>query len=416
MRLTLLFSLLLFGLTGLVSHAQTPVGLVAFYQFNGDLTDQTGNTFNRGVSAGVVEYGCGVNDNALFLTGTNDFVRIPVDVNNANVNREFDTEDFTLSFFFKPVGTSGLQYLISKRDTFCDLLNYFAIRYAPLSRTVSVELRNDQQMINISEPIRNSNCWQQLVLMRDNRRVYLYLNGREVANQGTTTRIDIENLGDLLIGGGNCRTQNETTFSGLIDELRVYNRALNRQELEELFLQPDRIVTEDSRIFLGEDIDLETASNCGISYVWDPQTDLSDPLAANPVLTPRAAGNFTYRVRISDNESSCVVVDSVRVQVIDPATLDCNAVSLPAAFTPNGRGPTANETFGISNPFAVPELLSFEILDRWGGLMFQTNDPFQRWDGTFRNEPVNPGVFLYRLRFICDGEEQLRTGSVTLLR
>lgn len=416
MRFTVLFFLLFFVSAGSVSWAQTTVGLVAFYQFDGDLTDQTGNTANAGVSSGVVEYGCGVNDNALFLRGTNDFVRIPDDLNNSNVNDEFDTEDFTLSFFFKPVGTNGLQYLISKRDTFCDFANYFAIRYAPLSRTVAVEMRNDQQMINFSEPIRNDNCWQQLVLMRDNRRVFLFLNGEEVANQGTTTRIDIDNLGDLLIGSGNCRTQNETTFSGLIDELRVYNRALSRQELSSLFLQPDRIVTDDSRIFLGESVDLETASNCGSGFVWTPATGLSDELAANPQLTPPTAGNFVYRVRISDNESSCVVVDSVRVQVIDPATLDCNSVSLPAAFTPNGVGPDENETFGISNPFAIPELLSFEIFDRWGGLMFQTADPFARWDGSFRNEPVNPGVFLYRLRFVCDGEEQLKTGSVTLLR
>ena len=416
MRFTVFFVFLFFSLIGSAAFAQTTVGLVAFYQFDGNLNDQTGNTANAGIGSSVVEYGCGVRDNALFLAGANDFIRIPGGATNQNVNREFDTEDFTLSFFFKPVGTSGLQYLISKRDTFCDITNYFAIRYAPLSRTVAVEMRNDQQMVNLTHQLRNSDCWQQLVLLRDNRRVFLYLNGKEVGNQGTTTRIDIENLGDLLIGAGNCRTQNETTFSGLIDEIRVYNRALNNQELQALFLQPDRIVTPDTRIFLGESVDLETASNCGTSYAWVPQLDLSDPTAPDPRLTPSAAGNFTYRVRIADLESSCLVIDSVRVQVIDPATLDCNAIALPAAFTPNGEGPDANETFGISNPFAIPELLSFEIFDRWGGLMFQTTDPFIRWDGSFRGKPVNPGVFLYRLRFICDGEERLKTGSITLLR
>ena len=104
------------------------------------------------------------------------------------------------------------------------------------------------------------------------------------------------------------------------------------------------------------------------------------------------------------------------VQVIDPNTLDCSEVFLPKAFTPNGIGPSVNETFGISNPFAIPELVSFEIRNRWGGKMFATADVFGRWDGTFDGEDVNPGVYLWRIIFRCEGQEIEATGSVTVLR
>jgi hypothetical protein len=48
--------------------------------------------------------------------------------------------------------------------------------------------------------------------------------------------------------------------------------------------------------------------------------------------------------------------------------------------------------------------------------VFYTEDPFLQWDGTFKGQDVNPGVFLYKVRFICNEEEKLHTGSVTVFR
>ena len=123
-----------------------------------------------------------------------------------------------------------------------------------------------------------------------------------------------------------------------------------------------------------------------------------------------------FRVRIEDNVSSCVARDSLVLQVIDPEELNCTTLFVPKAFTPNGIGPVANETFGISNPFAIGELLSFEVYDRYGGQVFRTADRFARWDGSFKGQPVNPGVMLWRAVYRCRDEELIRTGSVTILR
>jgi hypothetical protein len=48
--------------------------------------------------------------------------------------------------------------------------------------------------------------------------------------------------------------------------------------------------------------------------------------------------------------------------------------------------------------------------------MFFTEDPFGKWDGFFDGNPVNPGVYLYRVIFRCNGEDYSKTGSVTVLR
>jgi gliding motility-associated-like protein len=395
--------------------AQTTVGLVAHYNFDSNFSDLTGNSANGGVASGVPEFGCGVSGQGVQLFGGNDFIRIPGGT-SFNINREFDTEDFTLSFYFKPVGFNGTQYLISKRDTACDFQQYFYIRYAPTTRTISAYLRQGNQEVRIDYRIQNGSCWQHVVLVRDNRRVRMIVNEDFAGEQGTTSRIDIFNSGELTFGSANCLGANETAFVGLLDEIRIYNRALNDNDVAELYLGPDRILNPNQRLFLGESLDIDLNSPCDALYEWLPTGAVSDPEIAEPTITPIVAGTQTFQVRIADAVSSCIAVDSIRLQVIDPDDLSCSEVFLPKAFTPNGIGPVENETYGISNPFALPELVSFEIYNRWGGRMFVTGDRFSRWDGTFQGDPVNPGVYLWKVVFRCEGEEIVDSGSVTVLR
>lgn len=393
----------------------TELGLVAHYPLDGNFADATGDSANGGVASGVPEFGCGVNGNALSLNGGNDFIRIPGG-NSNNVNREFDTEDFTLSLYFKSVGVNGTQYLVSKRDTNCNNLQFFAIRYAPLSKTVSVSLQQNNQVARIDYRIDNGACWQHIVVARQDNRVRLYLNAEEVGEVGTGSRVDIENDGELLIGSTECRNAGEIPFDGLIDEVRVYNRALAPSEIRTLYLAPDRISVSTNRLFLGESLPVDLNSNCGITYAWSPADDIDNPSIQDPTITPVTAGRNAYQVLITDAESNCTARDSVILQVIDPTTLDCSKIFLPKAFTPNGIGPTANETFGISNPFAISELLSFEIYDRYGSQMFQSTDAFARWDGNFKGTPVQPGPIVWRVVYRCEGAELVDSGSTMVLR
>ena len=418
MRVTFLLLTLFFGANaGAIFGQGTDIdpNLIAYYPLDGNFADATGDSANGGIASGVPEFGCGVFGQAMALNGGNDFVRIPGG-NSNNVNREFDSEDFTLSFYFKPVGFNGTQYLVSKRDTNCNNQQFFSIRYLPGNRTISVLLRQNNQQARIDYPIRNGDCWQHVVLLREGNRVRLYINAEEVGEAATSSRVDISNDGELLIGSTECRINGEIPFDGLIDELRIYRIALRLSAIRELYLGPDRILNDNTRLFLGESAEIDLNSNCGITYEWTPAADVDAPSDEDPVITPSSAGRQVYTVRITDAESNCISVDSIAFQVIDPSTLDCAQIFLPKAFTPNGVGPTANETFGISNPFAIPELLSFEIYDRYGAQMFQTTDAFEKWDGTFKGDRVLPGPAVWRVVYRCEGEELVVSGSVMVLR
>lgn len=395
--------------------AQTSVGLIAYYSFDGTLENNTGNTSNAAIGNGNLEYRCGVRGDALLFDGFTTFLTIP---GENNVNDEFDTEDVTVSFYFKPIGVNGTPLLVSKRDPDCNIQeNLFYIRYAPASRSINaVLIENLSRGVSLLQPIDNQSCWQLVTLVRDASRVKLYINGQFARDLGTQGRIDLENAGKLMIGGGDCRMASEPLFQGLMDEFRIYNRALNEDEIADLYFAPDMIATQDTVIFLGTSVDIELTTSCGTGFNWTPDGDVMSSIEAEPTITPSEAGNFIYNLQLSDGVSSCIAGDSIRISVIDPNELDCEVLFLPKAFTPNGRGPADNETFGISNPFALQELISFEIFDRWGGRVFYSEDEFQQWDGTFKGQDVNPGVFLYKIRFVCNGEENIRTGSVTVFK
>ncbi|WP_238748932.1 LamG-like jellyroll fold domain-containing protein [Neolewinella maritima] len=412
MRLLLLLSLLL----SVSATAQTTLGLSAYYPFESNLGDVTGEPTNLGSPEGAVDYDCGVRTEALLLTGPGDFVRIPGGASN-NVNREFDDEDFSVSLYFKALGTQGEQYLLAKQDTNCSTAPAFFIRYDVAPRTITAQLTGvDGETLALTHTLTNLSCWQHLVLVRDNTRLRLFINGLEVADATSPQRVNVDNDGDLLIGASACTDLSSATFSGLIDELRIYGRALLTAEVQELYLFPDRILTPPTNLFLGQSIMPSVNSNCGATFSWTPVDPVASPTDREPTITPTTAGRRVFRLRIADDVSSCVARDSLVLQVIDPEDLDCNNLFVPKAFTPNGIGPVANETFGISNPFAIGTLISFEVYDRYGGQVFRSDDRFARWDGTFDGQPVNPGVMLWRAVYRCGEEELIRTGSVTILR
>ncbi len=93
----------------------------------------------------------------------------------------------------------------------------------------------------------------------------------------------------------------------------------------------------------------------------------------------------------------------------------CNPF-VPNAFTPNHDG--ENDIFEFRYNGDI-ELKSFKIFNRWGQVVFETDDPTQGWDGTFNDKEVDVGVYFYQIIFICgnlgDNRQEL-SGDLTLIR
>jgi gliding motility-associated-like protein len=90
-------------------------------------------------------------------------------------------------------------------------------------------------------------------------------------------------------------------------------------------------------------------------------------------------------------------------------------------FSPNNDG--LNDIFFISgNEKQITKIKRFMVFNRWGEALYEAidflpNDPSKGWDGCFKNETMNPGVFVYfaEVEYI-DGWVETFKGDVTLIR
>ncbi len=90
-------------------------------------------------------------------------------------------------------------------------------------------------------------------------------------------------------------------------------------------------------------------------------------------------------------------------------------------FVPNAFKPQStieqNRVFKpvISN--AVPKNYRLIIYNKWGEMVFQTNDHNEAWDGKTKNKKAPAGVYLYNIHFETEnGKKHQKKGSVTLIR
>lgn len=411
MRVLLSVLLFLQAFLPVIAHGQTSDGLIAYYQFETNLSDTQGNLINEGIPLDAPSYSCGIDGLSLNFNGGTDEVRF-----DGQVKEAFNSNtDFTLSLYFKANSSSGEMYLISKHRTACEEQNVFFIKYQALSQTVNVFLQEaDNRKVNIIAPLSANACWHHLVVTRSGGIVRVYGDGQFLREEGTLGRIDLANEGNLVLGASDCARSNELPFNGVMDELRVYNRALAEDEIRDLYIAPEQMVNQDTVVFLGNPVSISLTPNCANRFEWLPVTGLSRSNIPNPQIQPFTEGDHFYVLRMTDASSGCVATDSIRITVVDPSTLDCSEAYLPNTFTPNNDG--VNDTYGISNPYAIAELISLEIFDRWGSRVFATADPFHRWDGSYQNQPVNPGVMQYKVRYICQGKEEQRFGTLMIMR
>lgn len=85
-------------------------------------------------------------------------------------------------------------------------------------------------------PALNDNKWHHLVIVRNSgTKFYWYVDGKNVAETTRTEATNFDVSSDVFIGKH--PTSADQFFSGLIDDARVYNRALSSMEIERMYTE-----------------------------------------------------------------------------------------------------------------------------------------------------------------------------------
>jgi gliding motility-associated-like protein len=117
-----------------------------------------------------------------------------------------------------------------------------------------------------------------------------------------------------------------------------------------------------------------------------------------------------YKVKLiglNDGGCSDTIVKDVNIAPYD-------FIRVPSAFSPNGDG--QNDLFGILRAGDLT-ILEFKIYNRWGNIVFESNNANDQWDGTKKGNPQNTGTYIYYIKGSQNsGEITEIKGDFTLIR
>lgn len=185
-------------------------------------------------------------------------------------------------------------------------------------------------------------------------------------------------------------------------------------------VQPEQLIVQagaDVTINLGFDTQLEAIiinpPNRPADFLWSPDASLSPSADIyNPTAMPLAT--TTYTVTATD-ETGCTATDALTVTVIK-----YRPIYIPNVFSPNADG--INDFFTAYGNVAASEIALFRVFDRWGSLIFETQNialgiEQLGWDGRYRGKELLPDVFAFYMEIIfIDGEKILYKGDIQIVK
>ena len=227
---------------GAVSVELPDGSLVAHYTFDDcSAKDKFGQS--NGIERGRPDCGCGVSGSAMYFDGIDDFVSL-----TGRVNDVFGTNDFTVSYYFKTYDNSARQIFLSNRLE-CDQENaFFEMKHLQACGDfgpgrIWSEVSNTMANRAVSVSVLPETRWSHVTLVRKDNELILYLNGyehdRRKASKGV---VDLSGSGQLSIAYSPCAEAGVMNshkkyfpFQGAMDELRVYKKALDENEVKMLY-------------------------------------------------------------------------------------------------------------------------------------------------------------------------------------
>jgi len=236
-------------------------GLVAYYPFNGNTNDESGNG-NDGTTAGTFSFQTEAGKDAIRLNG-NSFV---ISSSGGHVLvPSFQvlglTNKFTISMWVKEEGMAyqhGEAYF-----GFGDDPNFVGFGHYGNSLTYATK-QSESKSINIDYPGYGAtyNKWIHHLLTYENDTLKAFIDGAEVKKDviNLTINTSFSAIGRHYWSGGS-----STRFIGWVDDFRIYNRALSEEEIKALYYLESAPETPQNFTAI--------ASNSQIQLTWSPNTE-----------------------------------------------------------------------------------------------------------------------------------------------
>jgi len=233
-HMIILFIAICFLLVNRLGAQDLRTGLVAYYPLDTDFLDYSGNTLNPTV------YGDpqpapdrhGNLNSAYYFNGVSDYLMLD---NDPLICPPY----VTISAWFKADGNRQYGRLIEKRHNVPAYpWSSYLLQYSrdPHLATSQMTIEGTRSVLD-SDFTADSNSWHLMTATYDGGSYKLYLDGLLSASEARTGNITYTSM-PLFIGTCHQNANNIYNFSGALDDIRIYNRALTAGEILALYDLP----------------------------------------------------------------------------------------------------------------------------------------------------------------------------------
>lgn len=210
-------------------------GLVAYYPFSGNTFDVSGNNLNAtNFGASLTSDAKNMPNRAYEFNGTNANILLPY-------SPRFNfapTDSFTIACWIQPYTNllTTTQALVVKAtfNSNPQNANWNYGLYMLLDKAMSGYTANN--FLNSTTSLQLNSCWYHIVVTYKNGFWYLYINGKVEAQELTQTKLITQDASvTSVIAFGKKGGSNGEYYKGKLDEVRIYNRNLNKVEVAALY-------------------------------------------------------------------------------------------------------------------------------------------------------------------------------------
>lgn len=145
-----------------------------------------------------------------------------------------------------------------------------------------------------------------------------------------------------------------------------------------------------------------------VNYIWD-FGDSTISYDFEPVHIYPDTGIYTIElISITDKNCKDTTYNNIKIN----PTIN---IYMPNTFTPNGDG--VNDIAILKEYGVMDDNFNFYVFDRWGTLIFYSNDKNRGWDGTYKGELSQQDTYLYTIECIdVFGKSHIEKGHINLLK
>ena len=227
-----------------------------------------------------------------------------------------------------------------------------------------------------------------------------FINGSisDIANGANTLHI-FDHFGTYDVG------VNVVTDDGCKNSLLI-------NDLIDVYRKPDaHFITNPQTVsIINPQVNFSNLSQWADHYIWSFGDGDSSNIT-NPYHSYQEISSYTVNL-VAVTSQGCIDSAMQTIVVVEEPTL-----YVPTAFSPDGDG--INDLFIVQANGMDLDNYNIKIYDRWGELIFESDDLYKSWDGTAKNKTkfVENGTYVWLVTVKdVNGIETQQSGTVTVIR